>query len=99
MVKSWFMLSERDVDGVVIIGRTVQHTDKHEVEAEGKLQPEELLWFGRCKSSTQRVRNALLVVKGKYTARMGFRSIKPEERIARERHEGIRDVLWEEGFC
>ena len=28
-----------------------------------------------------------------------MRSIKPEETIARERHQLVRDILWEEGFC
>ena len=51
------MSSERDVDGVITVGRTVQHTDKHGVGVEGKSQLEVLLGFGRCKSSKQRVRN------------------------------------------
>ena len=29
----------------------------------------------------------------------GFKLIKLEETIARERHEGVRDIFWEEGLC
>ena len=47
---------ERDVDGVITIRRTAQHTDKQEVGAEGMSQPEVLLGVGRCKSQTWRVR-------------------------------------------
>ena len=54
--------------------------------AEGKLQPKVLLGFGRCKSSTWRVRNLDFGVKSNSAARMGFRLINPEETIARERH-------------
>ena len=39
--------TETEVDEVIIVERTAQYTEKHEVGAEGKLQPELLLWFGR----------------------------------------------------
>ena len=51
------VIFERDVVGVITVGRTVPHTDKHKVGVEAKSQPEVLLGVGRCKSSTQRVRN------------------------------------------
>ena len=38
MVKSLSMMSERDVNGVVTVWRTVQHTDEQEVGAEGRSQ-------------------------------------------------------------
>ena len=69
-----------------------------EVTVEGKSQPDILLGVVRWKSSTWRVRNGVLDVKCDSAARAGFRPIKPEETLARERHRGVRDVLWEEGF-
>ena len=50
------MLSERDVDGVITVKRTVQHTEEQEVEVEGKSQPEVLLGAWRCNFSTRAVR-------------------------------------------
>ena len=51
------MLSERDVDEVITVGRTVQYTVKQKVGAEGKLQPKVLLEIGWCKISTRTMRN------------------------------------------
>ena len=94
VVKSWSMLSkrerereraresergQRDVDGVIAVGRMVQHTD--------------MRWEWRvCYSSryswglggvraVHRVRNGILDVQCKSGIRMGFRLIKPEETI------------------
>ena len=44
----------REVDRVVTVGRMLQHTDKHEVGAEGKSQPGVLLGFWWSKSSTRK---------------------------------------------
>ena len=49
--------------GVVTIWRTVQHTDKQEVGAEGKSQPKVLLMVGRCKVSGRVVGNLVIDVK------------------------------------
>ena len=99
MVKSWPTLSERDADGVITIWKMVQHTDKEEVGAEGKSKPEVLLGCRRCKSCARTVRDGVIDVQCTSATKMGFRSIKPEETIAREKHNGVRDVLCEEGFC
>ena len=66
VIKSWSMLSEKDVDGVVTVWRTVQCTVKNVVRTEGRSQPEVVLGFGRCKSSTRRVVNgaAPIILKG-----------------------------------
>ena len=44
------MSSERGVDGVITVRGTVQHTDNHEVGAEGKSQPKVLQGFGRLRA-------------------------------------------------
>jgi len=51
------MLSERDMEMESSLLGGWYNTDKYEVEAEGKSQPEVFLGFGRCKSSTRRVGN------------------------------------------
>ena len=56
------------------------------------MEPEVLLGLGRCKSSTGRV--CILYVMRDSATSTGFRLIKPEETIAKERHQGIRDILW-----
>ena len=42
--------------------------------------------------------NGVFNVKCNSAARAGFRSIKLEETIARERHYRVRDLLWKEAF-
>ena len=51
------VVGENDIDVVITVQRKAQHTDKHEVGEEGKLQPEVLLRVGRCKITTKAVRN------------------------------------------
>ena len=63
-----------------------QHIDEHEVGVEGKSQPEILLGFGRCKNSAWSVRNRVVDKWWDSACRIGSRSIKPEETIARGRH-------------
>ena len=94
------MLSTRDINRVVTVWRTVQHIDKQEGGRwGGKSQSKLLLGFVRCENSKCTVRNGVLDLPCYSASRKGFMLNKPEETIHRERQEGVRDVLWEEGFC
>ena len=66
--------------------------DKEEVRVSGKSQPEVLLGVRRYKLSTRIVRSWIIDVQCDSATRTGFRSIKPEETIARERYEGVGDI-------
>ena len=58
-----------------------------------KLKSYIFLKVGSCKISTQTVRNGVIDVKCNTATRMGFKPMKLEETIARERLDGVRDVL------
>ena len=64
----------------------VQHTDKQEVGAEGKLQPEVFLGVWRSEGSAWRVRNRVIDKESNSATRGRLRSIILEEGVTRERN-------------
>ena len=76
----------------------VQRTYKHEVGVEGKPQTGIPGVWGS-EGSAWRVRNRVYDEESNSPTRMRLRSVIPEQRVTRERYNGVRDVLREESFC
>ena len=93
------VFGERDLNGVITVWWTGQHTYKHEVGAEGKPEPELFLSEGGSEGSAWRVRSRVFDEESNSSTRARLRSVKPEEGVTRERYLGVRHILGEESFC